>query len=178
MLMSFAAYDLWLHWRRPALFLARQFIDYEPGIHYCQCQMQSGTTGINTLRMYDPTKQGIEHDPQGEFIRTWVPELSRVPLGYLHEPWKMPTPVQRDVGCRIGEDYPLRVVDHATAVREAKAKFADLRGRAEVRRASDGVQSRHGSRRSGLSQVHNGPARSRGKQPSKADAGPGLFDAM
>lgn len=178
MLMSFAAYDLWLHWRAPAIFLARQFIDYEPGIHYCQCQMQSGTTGINTLRMYDPTKQGIEHDPQGEFIRRWVPELSRVPVGYVHEPWKMPMSVQREAGCRIGEEYPLRVVDHAAAVREAKAKFAELRGRAEVRRASDGVQSRHGSRRSGLSQVHNRPARSRGRKPSKADAGPGLFDAM
>ncbi len=178
MLMSFAAYDLWLHWRSPAVFLARQFIDYEPGIHYCQCQMQSGTTGINTLRIYDPTKQGVEHDPQGEFIRKWVPELSRVPLGYVHEPWKMPMQVQREAGCRIGEDYPLRVVDHTEAVREAKAKFAEMRGRSEVRRASDGVQQRHGSRRSGLRQVHNRPGRSRASKPSKADAGPGLFDGM
>ncbi|MFY8085998.1 MAG: FAD-binding domain-containing protein, partial [Rubrivivax sp.] len=61
MLVSFAAYHLWLHWRSPGLHLARQFLDVEPGIHWSQMQMQSGTTGINTLRIYSPAKQAAEH---------------------------------------------------------------------------------------------------------------------
>ena len=74
MLVSFAAYHLWLHWREPGLHLARQFLDFEPGIHWSQMQMQSGTTGINTLRTYSPAKQAADQDPAGECIRRWVPE--------------------------------------------------------------------------------------------------------
>ncbi|MCU0707465.1 MAG: deoxyribodipyrimidine photo-lyase, partial [Pirellula sp.] len=79
MLVSFAAYHLWLHWREPALFLARHFLDFEPGIHYPQVQMQSGVTGINTVRIYSPVKQAMDQDPDGTFVRTWLPELEHVP---------------------------------------------------------------------------------------------------
>lgn len=75
MLVSFAAYHLWLHWRAPGLFLARQFLDFEPGIHWSQMPMQSGTTGINTLRIYSPAKQARDQDPQGLYTRQWVPEF-------------------------------------------------------------------------------------------------------
>ena len=63
MLMAVASYHLWLHWREPGLELARLFTDYEPGIHWSQVQMQSGTTGINTIRIYNPVKQGKDQDP-------------------------------------------------------------------------------------------------------------------
>ena len=79
MVMSVASYQLWQDWRPTGLELARLFTDYEPGIHWPQAQMQSGTTGINTLRIYNPIKQGLDHDPDGSFIRRWCPELARRP---------------------------------------------------------------------------------------------------
>lgn len=73
-LMSFAGYHLWLHRIESALHLAKLFTDYEAGIYYSQVQIQSGTTGINCIRIYNPVKQG--HDPEGSFIRKWIPELA------------------------------------------------------------------------------------------------------
>ena len=150
MLVSFASYHLWLHWRETGLFLARQFLDYEPGIHWSQMQMQSGTTGINTLRMYSPTKQAQDHDPQGVFIRRWVPELAKVPLPYLSEPWTMDPSIQRIARCRIGADYPMPVVDERTALKLAKERMYGLRSTLQARQEATDVQDRHGSRKSGL----------------------------
>ena len=152
MLVSFASYHLWLHWRQTGLFLARQFLDYEPGIHWSQMQMQSGTTGINTLRMYSPTKQAQDQDPQGLFIRRWVPELTKVPLPYLAEPWKMDISVQRMSGCVIGVDYPTPIVDDKVAMKAAKDRMYGLRKTPEARDEAGNVQARHGSRKSGLPQ--------------------------
>ncbi len=150
MLVSFASYHLWLHWRRPGLFLARQFLDFEPGIHWSQMQMQSGTTGINTLRMYSPAKQARDQDPEGIFIRRWCPELARVPLPYLAEPWKMDISVQRMVNCFIGSDYPAPIVDEKAAMKRAKDCLYGLRKTADAREEASAVQARHGSRKSGL----------------------------
>lgn len=150
MLVSFASYHLWLHWREPGLFLARQFLDFEPGIHWSQMQMQSGTTGINTLRMYSPFKQAQDHDPQGVFIRRWVPELARVPLPYLAEPWKMDATLQHMAGCQIGVDYPAPIVNDKTAMKAAKDRMYGLRQTTQAREEAGEVQARHGSRKSGL----------------------------
>jgi len=87
MLMSFASYNLWIPWQESGLKLAQKFIDYEPGIHWNQCQMQSGTTSINTNRIYNPIKQGKDHDPKGTFIKKWVPELKDISEDLIHEPW-------------------------------------------------------------------------------------------
>lgn len=167
MLVSFAAYHLWLHWRQPALHLARLFTDYEPGIHYCQLQMQSGTTGINALRIYNPVKQGLDQDPQGRFIRHWLPELAEVPERWLHEPWSMPEGVQRDAGCRIGRDYPQRIVDHTQAARAARHHFSALRRDREANQEADGIREKHASRR------RPGPRRRRAAEPNPQL---GLFD--
>jgi deoxyribodipyrimidine photo-lyase len=153
MVASFAAYHLWLHWRAPAVFLARHFLDFEAGIHFPQFQMQSGTTGINTLRIYSPAKQMLDQDPSGEFVRRWVPELQGVPLEYLSEPHRMPEHVQRACGCRIDVDYPAPVVDHATAYRAARERFSAVRRTPAAREEAKAVLQRHGSRKK------NGPAK-------------------
>ncbi len=152
MLMSFAAYQLWLHWRRPAQHLARLFTDFEPGIHFSQCQMQSGTTGINTIRIYSPTKQALDQDPEGSFIRRWLPELEPVPAPHLAEPWKMPSGLQQMLGVVIGRDYPAPIVDPAGSYAEARRRIGAARATGTARAEADRVQHRHGSRRSGLPQ--------------------------
>lgn len=112
MLASFACHHLWLHWRAPAVALAPMFLDFEPGIHFSQFQMQAGTTGINTTRIYNVVKQAEDQDPQGLFIRQYLPELSEVPSEYLSAPYRMPASVQERSGCRIGRHYPAPIVDH------------------------------------------------------------------
>lgn len=125
LLVSFASYHLWLHWRAPGLFLARQFLDFEPGIHWSQMQMQSGTTGINTLRIYSPSKQAADHDPQGLYIRRWIPEYGSA-------------------------DYPAPIVDEREAMRAARERLYPLRRSGPAREEAQKIQERHGSRKSGL----------------------------
>ena len=147
MLTSVASYQLWLHWREPALHLARQFVDYEPGIHWSQVQMQSGTTGINTLRIYNPVKQSHDHDPDGVFIRTWVPELTAVGSRWIHAPWQMPESEQRRCGVRIETDYPAPLVDHEAAARLARQRIQQARRGPGARSESRAIYQRHGSRK-------------------------------
>lgn len=145
MLMAVASYHLWLDWRAPGEHLARKFTDYEPGIHWPQVQMQSGTTGINTVRIYNPVKQGYDQDPEAEFVRRWVPELQDVPDRFVHEPWRW-----EGAGTILGKTYPEPVVDHLAAAKAARQKVWAVRGGSKFRDAAKAIQSRHGSRKSGM----------------------------
>ena len=126
MLVSFASYDLWLDWRKTGYHLAQTFTDYEPGIHYSQLQMQSGVTGINTLRIYNPIKQSQDHDPKGIFIKKWVPELKNISETRIHEPWKMELNNQKSFKCIIGKDYPTPIVDHTISIKYARLRIAEI----------------------------------------------------
>ena len=159
MLVSVAAYPLWLHWRPVGEWLATQFLDYEPGIHWSQLQMQSGTTGINTTRVYNPIKQAQDHDPHGRFVRQWLPELRQVPDTWLFEPWLMPHTMQAHLGVFVGTNgdtdastkgdarIAQPVVDLAQATREAKQLLHSRRQTDEVKAAKKAVVDKHASRK-------------------------------
>ena len=144
MLMSFASYHLWLHWRQTGLHLARLFTDYEPGIHYSQCQMQSGTTGINTPRVYNPTKQGLDHDPDAQFIKRWIPELRDVTAVTIHTPQLLHA---------ISLNYPDPIVHEQTARKTAASRIYSLR-RDEIHRVeAQKIIEKHGSRKTTISKA-------------------------
>jgi deoxyribodipyrimidine photo-lyase len=146
MLQCFAAYHLGLDWRVSGLRLARLFTDYEPGIHWPQVQMQAGQTGINTPRLYNPIKQGLDQDPIGVFTRHWVPELKSVPLAALQMPWTLDADAQRAAECVIGRNYPAPMIDAAAAIRLARERLRFIRQQPGYQDAAKAVYLRHGSR--------------------------------
>jgi deoxyribodipyrimidine photo-lyase len=163
MVMSVASYHLWLDWRVSGPVLARLFTDYEPGIHWPQVQMQSGTTGINTIRIYNPVKQGLDQDPTGAFTRRWVPELAAVPDTFLQEPWKWP-----GASGLLGKRYPEPVVDVAAAARAARDTVWGLRKGPGFAAEADRVVARHASRADGTGRFVNDRAPVRRKAVSTA----------
>lgn len=126
-------------WQFAAHQLAQWFLDFEPGIHYAQIQMQVGLTGINTLRIYNPVKQGLDHDPDAVFIKKWVPELSELPVPLVHTPWAL-GPIER--AC-MDLNYPDPVVDITEAHKTARAVYWQRRQNPLVRQDINRVLYRH-----------------------------------
>jgi deoxyribodipyrimidine photo-lyase len=150
-----------VNWRDTGLHLARQFTDYEPGIHWSQAQMQSGTTGINTIRIYSVVKQGHDQDPTGAFVRRWVPELAGIPDQFLQEPW-----AHEGAGATIGRVYPERIVDLKASTAAAKERIYGARRTAGFYAAADSIQNKHGSRKSGIPMRGAKPGKRKPAAPS------------
>jgi deoxyribodipyrimidine photo-lyase len=152
MLMSFASYNLWIPWQDSGSVLASKFIDYEPGIHWNQCQMQSGTTSINTNRIYNPIKQGKDHDPKGNFIRKWVPEIKHYPDNFIHEPWLMENFNSTEYS---NSEYAKPIIDLSKTTKIARKKIQEITQIDGYWDISKEVYLKHGSRRTSLIKKKN-----------------------
>lgn len=125
--VSFAVNELWLPWQEVGIHLAREFLDYEPGIHWNQLQIHAGTSRLGGPLTYNPVKQALDHDAKGLFVKQWLPALANVPLSHITEPWRMTAAMQEAIGCRIGVDYPTPIVTHQAANDAARLRVAALR---------------------------------------------------
>ncbi|GAB4396162.1 MAG: deoxyribodipyrimidine photo-lyase [Microscillaceae bacterium] len=143
MVVSFLSHLLWQPWQSGVHHLARMFLDYEPGIHFCQFQMQAGVTGINTIRVYNPVKQAQEKDREGIFIRKWVPELAHIPPALLAQPSQMTAFEQNLYRCRLGEDYPYPVVVFEKAYKRASSHLHLMKKKEAVRQENQRILRRH-----------------------------------
>ena len=155
MVVSFACFGLHLSWRFIHGPLAQIFLDYEPGIHLSQLQMQAGITGINAIRVYSPAKQFLDHDPDGNFVKKWVPELGdRTPVEIAH----------------AGEielpGYVKPVFSLKVRTGEMKDQIFTIRKSEQGRDGARAMLQKHGSRKG------TGP---RGKRKKPADGQLALF---
>ncbi|KGF90217.1 Deoxyribodipyrimidine photolyase [Prochlorococcus marinus str. MIT 9107] len=142
--MSFASYNLWLPWQDSGSELAKKFVDYESGIHWNQYQMQSGRTSINTNRIYNPIKQVKDHDPKGEFIKKWVPELKNIADNFIHEPWLLS---KFNIEEYIKLDYIAPIVEITKTSREARKKIQLATQQKGYWDISKKIYKKHGSRK-------------------------------
>lgn len=143
MLISFLTHHLWLDWKKGAVHLAQLFLDFEPGIHYPQVQMQAGVTGINTFRIYNPLKQSWEHDPEATFIKQWIPELRHLPIAFTHEPWKMTSIDQSLYHFTVGINYPLPIVDIEKTYRYAADQLHQIKKNKHVVSEANRIIRKH-----------------------------------
>ena len=143
LLVSFLTHHLWQPWQSGVIHLARNFLDFEPGIHYSQFQMQAGETGINMIRIYNPTKNAKEHDKEGVFIKKWIPELIKIATPLLFEPWKMSLIDQETCECKIGKDYPKPIVDISETYKYAASKLWSIKSDPKVKEESSRILQKH-----------------------------------
>jgi len=143
MLATFWCFTLWQPWQPGAVYTCRIFLDFEPGIHFAQWQMQAGMSGYHPIRIYNPTTQSQRHDPTGDFVRKWIPELKAVPAPQIYEPWKMTQMEQTFYHCRIGVDYPAPIVNLEESNRDSREAYWRVRQTLPVQRELPRIWERH-----------------------------------
>ncbi len=126
---SFLVKDLLIDWRQGERWFMQQLIDGDPAANNGGWQWTAGvgTDAAPYFRIFNPSSQGSKFDPDGVYVRRWLPELAAVPTATIHEPWRMSSSEQVRARCRIGFDYPAPIVDHAFARARVLAAFAGAR---------------------------------------------------
>jgi deoxyribodipyrimidine photo-lyase len=122
---SFLVKDLRLDWREGEIWFMRQLVDGDPAANNggWQWAAGTGTDAAPFFRIFNPVTQGRRFDPEGNYVRRWVPELAGLPARYIHCPWEAPHEHLRAAGVRLGRNYPHRIVDHGSARLRALAVF-------------------------------------------------------
>ena len=123
---SFLTKDLLIDWRTGERHFMTHLVDGDPASNLGGWQWAAsiGTDSRPFVRVFNPMTQAKRFDPDGAYVRTWLPELARVPTARIHEPWTMSPDEQEAAGCRIGVDYPAPIVDHPAARERALARYA------------------------------------------------------
>jgi deoxyribodipyrimidine photo-lyase len=126
---SFLVKDLLIDWRWGERYFMQQLVDGDSASNNggWQWTAGTGTDAAPYFRIFNPLLQGKKHDPQGAYVRRWVPALAQVPDRFIHQPWKMPLDVQQKAGCVVGQDYPAPIVDHAWARERTLTAYAQAR---------------------------------------------------
>jgi len=122
---SFLTKDLLVDWRQGEAWFMQHLLDGDPASNNGGWQWTAGT-GVDAapyFRVFNPILQSQKNDPQGCYIRRWLPELANLPDAYIHQPWQTPAALQREMGLIIGRDYPHPIVDHAFARQRLLAAF-------------------------------------------------------
>jgi deoxyribodipyrimidine photo-lyase len=132
---SFLVKDLLIDWRWGERWFMQHLLDGDPAANNggWQWTAGTGTDAAPYFRVFNPVLQGQKFDPQGDYVRCWLPELARVPGRFIHQPWRMPVEIQRAAGCIIGQDYPAPLVDHAWARERVLAAYAQAREESAVK---------------------------------------------
>jgi deoxyribodipyrimidine photo-lyase len=143
MVVSFFTHILWQPWQSSSQHLSKLFLDFEPGIHFSQLQMNAGETGINTLRIYNPIKNSIEHDEDGTFIKKWVPELANLSIAFIHEPYLMTPLDQQFNNFELGVHYPHPIVDIKIARKKASDTLWEMKKNSDVQKESERILKKH-----------------------------------
>jgi deoxyribodipyrimidine photo-lyase len=128
---SFLVKDLLQPWQQGARWFWDTLVDADLANNTLGWQWAAGcgADAAPYFRIYNPVRQGERFDPQGAYIRRWLPELAALPVKWIHRPWEAPAAVLAQAGLWLGRDYPLPIVDHAAARDRALAAWSQLRGR-------------------------------------------------
>jgi deoxyribodipyrimidine photo-lyase len=126
---SFLVKDLLLPWQSGAEWFWDTLVDADLANNTLGWQWVGGcgADAAPYFRVFNPTSQGEKFDPAGDYVRRYVPELSKLPAEWIHRPWEAPEDVLQRVGIKLGRDYPVPIVDHGEAREVALAALKTLR---------------------------------------------------